>query len=162
MSPASSVKLYRVLPMIICCLLFLTDVCSGQQQDNLSKPPVHTVLDFLGDDGGVIVSIVAEIADTPEKRVKGLMFRKSMAPKSGMLFIYPSADDLTFWMRNTFISLDIIFVSQDFKVLNIAPHTRILSDTRYHSNGQAKYVIEVNAGFCEQHGISEGTIVRWK
>lgn len=118
-------------------------------------------LEFTRKDGTVLVSIVIEIAETPETRARGLMERRWLDDTAGMLFIYGTTGDRTFWMRNTPTSLDIIFVSEDKRVVNIAKHTQPMSDTNYRSKGPARYVVEVRAGFADRHGIKEGTQVRW-
>ncbi len=106
--------------------------------------------------------MVIEIAETPETRARGLMERRGLDDTAGMLFIYDTTGDRTFWMRNTPTSLDIIFVSEDKRVVNIAKHTQPMSDTNYYSKGPARYVVEARAGFTDRHGIKEGTQVRWQ
>ena len=118
-------------------------------------------LEFVDHDGMVRTSIAIEIAETREARTKGLMGREEMDDHAGMLFVYQRAGDKVFWMRNTPLSLDIIFVSEDGAVLNIARRTQPLSDNKYHSKGPAKYVVEVLSGFCDRYGIREGTRIRW-
>lgn len=119
-------------------------------------------LEFVNYDGKVCASIVIEIADTSEARARGLMGRKAMDDRVGMLFVYDRADGRVFWMRNTPMPLDIIFVSENREVINIAERTEPLSDNRCRSKAPAKYVVEVMSGFSERHGIGEGTRVRWR
>lgn len=119
-------------------------------------------LKFVDDDDTLCASIAIEIADTLQTRAKGLMGRREMDDTVGMLFIYDSADDRVFWMRNTPLSLDIIFVSENRQVINIAKRTQPLSDNQYRSQGPAKYVVEVMSGFSDRHEIGEGTRVRWQ
>ena len=118
-------------------------------------------LEFVNHDGMVRASITIEIAETRATRAKGLMGREEMDDNVGMLFVYQRAGDKVFWMRNTPLSLDIIFVSEDGAVLNIAGRTLPFSDNKYRSKGPAKYVVEVLSGFCDRYGIREGTRVRW-
>ena len=119
-------------------------------------------VDFLDPAGNLLVSIAVEFADTPGAHGRGLMWRTGLDDSMGMLFIYKQPEEQVFWMRNTPTSLDILFISGDGRVLNIARNTRPLSDTRYYSNGPAQYVVEVVAGFCARHGISDGTRVKWR
>jgi uncharacterized membrane protein (UPF0127 family) len=97
-----------------------------------------------------------QIANTDFDRELGLMFRKQMDENKGMLFIFPEESRQSFWMRNTLISLDMIFVNALNKIVTIHRNTQILSDQSYPSSAPAKYVIEVNGGYCSRHSINEG------
>jgi len=119
-------------------------------------------LQFLRQDGSTAVSITIEIADTPEARIKGLMERWSLPDLHGMLFIFDSPEVQRFWMHNTPLSLDMIFVDENRRVLNIAESTTPMSKQTYASRGPAKYVVEVRAGFSKRHGIGEGMTVQWQ
>jgi uncharacterized protein len=119
-------------------------------------------LQFLRQDGSTIVSITIEIADTPEARIRGLMERWSLPDLHGMLFIFDSPEVQRFWMHNTPLSLDMIFVDENRRVLNIAESTTPMSKQTYASRGPAKYVVEVRAGFSQRHGIAEGMTIRWQ
>lgn len=91
-----------------------------------------------------------EIADTPEKQEKGLMGRKSLPEDQGMLFIYDEPQDLSYWMKNTFISLDIIFIDDDMEVVSIK-QGQPMSEEPITEN-DVQYVLEVNSN----SGIEEG------
>lgn len=107
----------------------------------------------------VVVQVEVEVADTPEERMRGLMFRKILGQKEGMFFVFPQEGFKGFWMKNTYIPLDIIFISEDLKVSSIVKDARpCRSDrcTTYKSEHPAKYVLEVNSGFADQYGIVEG------
>ena len=118
-------------------------------------------LEFYHEKKSSLISISIEIADTVNERKTGLMGRKGMSETRGVLFVHDRIDDRVFWMRNTWLSLDILFVSETMNVINIERNTTPLSDELYRSERPARYVIEVNAGFCERHGIKKGTRVRW-
>ena len=109
-----------------------------------------------------MVSITIEIADTPEARIKGLMERWSLPELHGMLFIFDSPDMQRFWMHNTPLSLDMIFVDENRRILNMAESTTPMSKQTYGSRGPAKYVVEVRAGFSKRHGIEEGMSIQWQ
>jgi len=101
------------------------------------------------------VPLVAEIADTPELRESGLMFRDSLPPDHGMLFIYPEERILSFWMRNTRIPLDIAFIDRNGVVVNIdqmAPQ----SDSTHASSRPAMYALEMRLGWFADHGVRAG------
>jgi len=107
------------------------------------------------------ITIDAEFADTEYDRQLGLMFRKSMLETQGMLFIFPVEEMKSFWMRNTYISLDMIFIDANKKIVTIHKNTKTLSDQSYPSTKPAKYVLEVTGGFCDRHGVVEGDVVGW-
>ncbi len=119
-------------------------------------------LQFLRQDGSTAVSVTIEIADTPEARIRGLMERWSLPDLHGMLFIFDSPEVQRFWMHNTPLSLDMIFVDENLRVLNIAESTTPMSKQTYASRGPAKYVVEVRAGFSKRHGIEEGMSIQWQ
>lgn len=97
-----------------------------------------------------------EVVDTLEKQERGLMFRQSLPENEGMLFVYREPQELAFWMRNTFIPLDIVFVGADGIILNIHQARPLDESVLYRSAGSAKYVIETNQGWFSRHGIRPG------
>lgn len=111
--------------------------------------------------GNTKAKIDIEIADDEYQRQLGLMNRKEMNENQGMLFIFPRQDFLSFWMRNTFLSLDMIFVDESKTIVTIHKNTRILSDTSYPSTKPARYVVEVLAGFTDRHNIQVGDKIDW-
>jgi len=119
-------------------------------------------LSFNTDAGEFVNKIDIEIADTPEKRQTGLMYRVRMKENRGMLFIFDREEPQSFWMRNTEISLDIIFVNSDLEIVKIHHNTKPFSDSSLPSIRPAKFVVEVNAGYCEKFGISEGNKIVWR
>jgi len=128
------------------------------------EPPktMQGELQFLRQDGSTVVSITIEVADTPEARIKGLMERWSLPELHGMIFIFDYPEMQRFWMHNTPLSLDMIFVDENRRILNIAESTTPMSKQMYTSRGPAKYVVEVKAGFSKRHGIEEGMSIQWK
>lgn len=116
----------------------------------------------MKNDDSVIVSIDVEIAETSQAHIKGLMFRKLKDFSSGMLFLFQDTRYRSFWMRNTPGSLDIIFVGEDLRIINIAEKTMPMSDTRYNSKSSAKYVVEVKSSFSEKYGIKAGDKISWE
>jgi len=97
-----------------------------------------------------------QIASNDYDRELGLMNRKQMDENRGMLFIFAVEEKQSFWMVNTYIPLDMIFVNTLKKIVTIHRNTKILSDQTYPSTAPAKYVIEVNGGYCSKHNINEG------
>ncbi|MGD9083304.1 MAG: DUF192 domain-containing protein [Desulfobacterales bacterium] len=123
---------------------------------------IDGTLEFVRFDDSVVSSITIEIADTPETQRKGLMGRRSLDPTHGMLFVFESIKPQKFLMKNTPISLDIIFVGENGCVVNISECTTPLSDKIYRSQGPIKYVVEVKAGFAKYFKIEQGICIRWR
>jgi hypothetical protein len=120
-------------------------------------------LEFFKKDGKKSISkIDIEIADNDSASEKGLMFRKSMDENRGMHFIFPKAEEHSFWMKNTLISLDIIFIDENKSVVNIHKNATIRSLKALPSNGPILYVVEVNAGYTDKYGIKEGDKISFK
>ena len=101
-----------------------------------------------------------EIADTEETRNHGLMFRKSLAPDKGMLFDFKTPREAAFWMRNTLIPLDIIFITEDGRILTIARNAVPHSEVPIPSGGVIRGVLELAGGRAAQLGIYPGDRVK--
>jgi len=102
------------------------------------------------------ILIDVEVADKEEERMQGLMYRYSLAGNQGMFFIFPEEEYRSFWMKNTYIPLDIIYISSDKKIVSIQKYTQPRSTYSLPSEKPAKYVLEVNAGFADKHNINPG------
>lgn len=109
-----------------------------------------------------LTTIDIEIANNDEKRTQGLMWRKEMPKNSGMLFIFDAEKQLSFWMKNTLIPLDIIYVNRFKEIIAIHKNTVPLSEISIPSKQPAKYVIEVNAGFCNNNMININDKIKFK
>lgn len=109
------------------------------------------------------VKIRVEFAETREELANGLMNRKSLDKNSGMLFIFSDENTRSFWMKNTLIPLDIIFISSKGRVNEIVtlnPCQETEACQAYDSKTPAQYVLEINAGSAEKWGITPGDIVQ--
>ncbi|MEO6298485.1 MAG: DUF192 domain-containing protein, partial [Paracoccaceae bacterium] len=106
-------------------------------------------------DGGS-ARFTVELADTPEAREKGLMFREHMASSAGMLFEYQSPQHARFWMHNTLIPLDMVFVDLTGTVTKIHPDAKPQDDTPIDGGGDVLYVLEINGGLAKRLGLVEG------
>ena len=113
-------------------------------------------LRFITGDGADTVAIDIEVVDTQEEISRGLMYRPHLPESSGMLFVFPEEEVRSFWMKNTYIALDIIFVSTGKEIVTIQEHTQPLSTQAVPSYQPARYVIEVNAGFTGENNIKAG------
>lgn len=107
-------------------------------------------------------SVRVEVARTAAEQRRGLMFREHLDADAGMLFVYDRPQRLTFWMRNTYIPLDMIFIEGDLTVLGVVENAEPQTDTSRSVPGLSQYVLEVNAGFAREHGIGAGTRVRFE
>lgn len=102
-----------------------------------------------------------EMAETPKDQAKGLMFRTKMGPDEGMIFPRDGYSQASFWMKNTPLSLDIIFIGSDGRISNIAANTVPYSLESVTSDGIASAVLELNAGRAADLGIVPGNKVEW-
>ena len=102
------------------------------------------------------VQVQVELALTPEELSRGLMWREELAGDAGMLFVFPDQAIRSFWMKNTPLALDIIYIDRNGRVVSIAQHTVPYSTAPIPSRKPAKYVLEVAAGFARRHGVRAG------
>jgi len=113
-----------------------------------------TFLDAQSDEN--IISIDIEVAKSTFEIEQGLMYRRSLPANGGMLFVFDNADYRTFWMKNTYLSLDILFLNEDKEIIRISKETSPLSEFSIPSGGKAMYVVEVLAGFTDAYQINVG------
>ena len=123
-----------------------------------SPPPrvlIHTA-------SGSEVSVTVEIASTPAQRQRGLMFRRGLEPMHGMLFVFQDNADHPFWMKNTPLSLDIVFIDASRHVVGIQANTVPYSERRLRAGRSSRYVLELAAGFCVREGVQVGDSVEFR
>jgi uncharacterized protein len=114
-------------------------------------------LEFLDKDGKTeIKKIDIEIAEDNSERAQGLMYRKSMDEEKGMLFLFNKEEEQGFWMKNTIIPLDIIYVNAAKEIVKIYKNTTPFSEKDLPSEKPTLYVVEVNGGFTDKFGIKDG------
>ena len=101
-------------------------------------------------------TIAVWVADTPAHREQGLMFVKSLAPGSGMLFLFGEAQYVAMWMKNTYVALDMVFIDAAGRITNIAADTRPLSLETLNSAGPVIAVLELPAGAAQRFGLRPG------
>lgn len=101
-----------------------------------------------------------EVADTDESRSRGLMFRREVTPGTGMLFDMGVTRDVAFWMHNTFVPLDIVFISEKGRVVSIAHGAKPQSDTRIPSQSPVRFVLELPTPEAKRIGLAIGDQVR--
>jgi uncharacterized membrane protein (UPF0127 family) len=113
-------------------------------------------LAIVGPDGTQRALVAVEIAATPSQREFGLMYRRNLPDDSGMLFVFTRPAHQVFWMHNTPLPLDMIFVGADNRIIGIVADAQPESDRYLSVDGDSLYVLEVNAGFCQRHDIKPG------
>lgn len=148
-------------------LLFLS-ACQTRPDTPAEAPEAASIpfrkdgtLDFRRGEA-TLVQIDIEIADTDSARARGLMQRATLPDRSGMLFLFNREEPQSFWMANTQMSLDLMFLSADTSIVTIARYTRPLSPESISSTAPARFVVEVPAGFADTWGIVEGDRARWQ
>ncbi len=135
-------------------LLLLTALLSGCLSYQATEPDYKTIPVTI--DGRITVS--AEVAETPAETTRGLMHREHLDMDKGMIFIFKVERERNFWMKNTLIPLDIIFIDSNKTIVKIheAYPCKVEECPRYPSALPIKYVLEVNQGFSENNNISVG------
>jgi len=117
---------------------------------------------YLLKSGDSIKKLDIEIAENQYEHETGLMYRQSMQETQGMLFIYPEEALRSFYMKNTYIPLDIIFYSKDSSVVSFQENARALDETSLPSNKPAKFILELNAGKVKEWNIEVGDKIDFK
>jgi uncharacterized protein len=154
-----SKPLFIISGIVLLAVIFILIINPFSKKENIDpeymfrKDGELTFTDSLNNSK---VKIDIQIANSDFDRELGLMFRKQMDENKGMLFIFPVEERQSFWMRNTFIPLDMIFVNSSKKIVTIHRNTQTLSDQSYPSTAPAQFVLEVNGGYCSRHNINEG------
>jgi uncharacterized membrane protein (UPF0127 family) len=116
---------------------------------------------YKSENESLLQQIDIEIADTPYKRETGLMYRNELGDQQGMLFIFEESQYLAFYMKNTKISLDIIYLNEDKEIVDIYENTTVMDETALPSKSIAKYVLELNAGKVQEWHIEIGDYIRF-
>lgn len=113
-------------------------------------------------ESGNEITFHVEVADTPAKRTMGLQYRKELGEDRGMIFLFPAEAPQTFWMKNTPISLDMIFIGQNGKIVGILEQTVPFSLDSRSVAAPSQFVLEVKGGLAERYGIRAGDRVRFE
>ena len=171
-------KYCLILLIIITTICFFTD-CNNKKKErfdisskkelkhidySFDNPPKFRkdgVLKFINKENEVLFSIDIEVVSTREEHGRGLMYRPEMAENRGMLFMMESEAYQSFYMKNTIISLDIIYINSNFEIVDIYKNTNTLDETSLPSAKPALYVVEVNSGICEKYNINIGDKIEY-
>lgn len=164
-----------LLYSLLLSMSLLTPACSPQAAENgpapgasaaASQPSVHPVSGLEVIPLRVITArgphaFRVEVARTPQEQAKGLMFRTEMGADEGMLFPYDQPHVLSFWMRNTVLSLDLVFIDEQRRIINIAENAVPYSEQSILSDAPGIAVLELNGGRARELGIVAGDKVEW-
>lgn len=112
-------------------------------------------------------TIQVDVVDTPLERERGLMFRRKLPKDYGMLFVFPREEPMTFWMKNTWASLDILFIGADRRLSRIhrkvKPSTEKTTDEQVaRAGGAGQFVLELPAGAASRHKLNEGDALKFE
>ncbi|MEW6267967.1 MAG: DUF192 domain-containing protein [Thermodesulfobacteriota bacterium] len=138
-----------MLASLACLLVVLASCRSSRAADSV------VIRNRSGDE----VTVAVELAITPESRQLGLMYRDRLDAGQGMLFIFPEAAPQSFWMRNTRIPLDILFIDESHRIVRLHADTTPYSEKSLSSGAPVRFVLEVPGGFSAANGIAEGDTV---
>ncbi|HYO57276.1 DUF192 domain-containing protein [Archangium sp.] len=162
----------------LCAVLLVTACQAPEAKDRPSPPAGRKVTDvsaeeyvgptlprarvLLEDAFGGVHRVDVEVAATPETRTRGLMWRKELPAGQGMLFIFPEEEVQGFWMRNTLIPLDMLFINSAGKIVGIVERAEPRTLTSRSVGVPGRYVLEVPGGWCQANGITRGGTARFQ
>jgi uncharacterized membrane protein (UPF0127 family) len=167
---------FKILPAIILIQILLAITLGSNpaikpnepgketQNESLTGKSAKPKLDFSNSTVGFPnskTSLGVEVAENRRERRRGLMFRENLPIDKGMLFVFPEERNRSFWMKNTYIPLDMIFVDSQGRVVNTReaypePETSDENLNRYRSASPVKYVVEANSSFVERRNVEKG------
>lgn len=134
---------------------------SPSKEVGLTTPAATTPTVILQAQGRS-VRVEVEVARTTEDRARGLMYRRELAPYRGMLFVFEIEEVQSFWMQNTYIPLDMIFIDAKKRVVGVVENAEPLTTVSRRVDVPSLFVLEVNSGFARRHGISPGASVSFE
>jgi len=155
----------RCIPLVA----VLAIACSSAKHDDASTMPPPEPPRPSAPAARVVISapngdvpVAVEVVSTEASIEKGLMYRTHLPPNDGMLFLLPVEKDWAFWMHNTLIPLDMLFIRKDLTIAGIVQNAEPKTDTLRKVGEISAYVLEVNGGFCASHGIAANQRVRFE
>jgi uncharacterized membrane protein (UPF0127 family) len=107
-------------------------------------------------------TVTVEVVSTPSRISRGLMYRENLAPDAGMLFVMGEERVHEFYMRNTLIPLDMIFIARDMTIAGIVENATPRTETHRFVDAPSLWVLEVNGGWCAAHGVAKGAKLRFE
>jgi uncharacterized membrane protein (UPF0127 family) len=153
-------KKINYIGILLLCITIL--FCACKEEKKVIKPVEVTFTKegeltlFKGINDSIITKLDIEIANTDSEIQTGLMYRESMKPNQGMLFVFPGLRERSFYMRNTRIPLDLIFIDNNKTIVSFQENAVPFNENSLPSNAPAQFVLEVNAGFAEKWLLEVG------
>ena len=152
----------RLAPLLLLLLAAGCQPDAPRSRERASTPfSAEGTLTVARADGTPLDTLAVEFADTDSTIQRGLMQREGLPDRSGMLFLMPTTKRQAFYMANTRFSLDILFFGEDSSFVSAATYTTPYSTESLPSEGPARYVLEVPAGYVDRHGLLPGDRIRW-
>ncbi len=124
-----------------------------------SRKPASTNPFVILETQGRTLRVAVEVVRTPKERERGLMFRRELPEFQGMLFIFERQEPQSFWMKNTYLPLDMIFINEAMRVVGIVKNAEPLTTTSRKVDEPSRYVLEVIGGFADRNRVEAGTRV---
>ncbi len=154
---------FRILSLVLICFFF--NQCKQSTPKEVREQKVlfknEGNLSILNDENKTLAEFKIEIADSPYERQTGLMYRDSLDEQHGMLFIFENSELRGFYMKNTLIPLDLIFIDENYEIVHIYSKATPYETASISSQLPAKYVFEINGGLSEQIGIQKGMKIKY-
>lgn len=154
---------FRILSLVLICFFF--NQCQQSTPKEVREQKVlfkyEGYLSILNDENKTLAEFKIEIADSPYERQTGLMYRDSLDEQHGMLFIFENSELRGFYMKNTLIPLDLIFIDENYEIVHIYSKATPYETASISSQLPAKYVFEINGGLSEQIGIQKGMKIKY-
>jgi uncharacterized protein len=151
--PRQARDIARLAPFLLLC------ACAQRPATESSGEAMARVILLSG---GATRTVRVEVARTEVTRARGLMNRTDLAEDAGMLFVFPETERQSFWMKNTFIPLDMIFIDDAGRVVGIVEQAEPRSTAPRGVEAPSRYVLEVNGGWAARHGVRPGDQVRFE
>jgi uncharacterized membrane protein (UPF0127 family) len=154
---------FRVLSLVL--ISFFFNQCQQSNQNQVREQKVlfknEGKLSILNNEKKILAEFKIEIADSPYERQTGLMYRDKLEKQHGMLFVFENSELRGFYMKNTLIPLDLIFIDEYYEIIHIHSKATPYETASISSQLPAKYVFEINGGLSEQIGIQKGMKIKY-
>ncbi|ABS27575.1 DUF192 domain-containing protein [Anaeromyxobacter sp. Fw109-5] len=147
-------RLARALPALLVVL------CCVNANGSDARTPAPRVL--VETASGARHAVRVELARTDAERARGLMWRERLEPDAGMLFLFEESAAHGFWMKNTLIPLDMVFIGEDGRIVGVVERAEPGTTTQRAVGAPSRYVLEVNGGWCAARGVRAGDRVRFE
>lgn len=152
--------LIALIPLVVFIAIYFLYIKKSSNEPEWVKEGEVTFIN--NDSRQKLAKIDVEVAINPAERQQGLMYRSKMEEDKGMIFIFERDDMQAFWMKNTIIPLDIMFIDSKGVINTIHKNTVPFSERSLPSKTKSQFVVEVNGGYCDRHGIKEGDLIEYK